>query len=136
MHGDEGAFQKWMRFELDTLHAGLVSQRRTLADLLREAQPSAPARDGTHAFEPAELRRLAQALPTELRYTLRLPIPLYFDSALGDACYVLDRAAAEALAPMRVTQVRPDAQGKVWFSRAVALQAMRDWPTCVQMVYL
>lgn len=136
MHGDEGVFRRWMRFELDTLHAGLVTQRRLLADLLKEPRPSAPARNGQHAFEPRELARLAEALPTELRFGLKLPVHVYVDSEVGDALYVMDRAAAEALRALGYAASEPDKQGRSWFGRALGLQMLRDWPTAVQLVYL
>jgi uncharacterized protein (UPF0216 family) len=136
VHGDEGAFQRWMRFELDTLHAGLVSQRRLLADLLGEAQPTAPARNGAHAFDPGQLQRFAAKLPTELRYALRMPIPIYIDSTIEDAVYLQDKAAVEALAAHGYVHARADAQGKAWMGRSMALQVLRDWPTLVQFVYL
>lgn len=136
MRGDEGTFRRWVAFELGTLHAGLVSQRRLLADLLQEAQPSAPARGGTHAFEPRELRALAERLPTELRYALRLPIHLYTDGEVADALYAQDPASAEALALLGYAAARPDARGRVWVARSLASQAVRDWPTSVQFVYL
>lgn len=136
MHGDEGAFRNWMRFELDTLHSGLVTQRRLLADLLREPTPTAPARGGAHHFEPRELARLAERVPSELRFTLKLPLHVYVDSEVGDALYVLDRAAGEALATLGYTLGQPDKQGRQWFGRALGLAMLRDWPTCVQFVYL
>lgn len=136
MHGDEGALRRYLRFELDTLHAGLVTQRRPLLDLRKEPRPSAPARNGTHAFDPRELERLAQALPTELQLALRLPIHLYVDTDAGDAVYVQDAPAAEALASVGFELGSPDPQGRRWCSRARALQVVRDWPTCTQFVYL
>lgn len=136
VHGDEGAFHRWMRFELDAIHSGLVAQRRPLADLLREAAPTAQARGGEHRFDRRELERLAAALPTELRYALRLPVHVYVDSESGDAVYVQDRAAAEALALLGHAVGRPDAQGRAWFGRALGLALLRDWPTCAQFVYL
>lgn len=136
VHGDEGAFRHWMRFELDTLHSGLVTQRRALADLLREDQPAAPSRAGAHRFDRRELERLAGLLPTELRFTLRLPVQVYVDSEVGDAVYVLDRAVAEALPALGIEAGAPDRQGRVWFGRALGLALVRDWPTCAQFVYL
>lgn len=136
VHGDEGAFRRWMRFESDTLHSGLVTQRRPLADLLREAAPKAQARGGEHLFDPRELARLAAKVPLELRYALRLPMHLYADSEVGDAVYVQDAAAAEALALLGIPLGTPDAQGRAWFGRALGLEVLRDWPTCAQLVYL
>jgi uncharacterized protein (UPF0216 family) len=106
-----------------------------LAELLREAEPSTPARGGSHAFDPRELRRLAEALPTELRVTLRLPMHVYGDTEVPDAMYVMDRVAADALAHLGYITVT-NRGDKVWLARALALQAVRDWPTCVQFVYL
>jgi uncharacterized protein (UPF0216 family) len=136
VHGEEGAFRRWMRFELDTLHAGLVTQRRSLAELLKEASPSAPARGGGHAFDPAELRRLDARLDLEQRYRLRLPMHLYASGEVEDALYTLDAAVAETMVRLGYARGKPDAQGKVWVARALALAALRDWPTCVQFVYL
>jgi uncharacterized protein (UPF0216 family) len=133
--GDEPAFQRFLRMELDTLHAGLVTQRRLLADLLREAEPKALARGGEHRFERRELDALAARLPAELRYTLRLPVHVYMDADIGDATYVLDPPSAEALRALGYVLGQPDARGRCWFGRAVALAALRDWPTCVQLVY-
>jgi uncharacterized protein (UPF0216 family) len=136
MHGDEGAFRRWMRFESDSVHAGLVTQRRALADLLREPSPSAPARGGTHAFDAAELRRLAERLPTELRFALRLPMQLTVDSEVGDAVAVQDAATAEALGLLGCALGPPDARGRAWLARSLALQVLRDWPTSAQFVVL
>ena len=136
MHGDEGAFRKWMSFELNTLHAGLVTQRRPLADLLKEEKPTAVARGGVHEFDRAELARLAAVVPTELRYTLRLPVHVYVDTDVPDALNVQDRPAAEALGLMGYVTSSADRHGKAWFARSIGLQLLRDWPTCVQFVYL
>ena len=136
VHGDEGAFGKWMRFELETIHSGLVTQRRALADLLREPAPTAPARNGAHAFDLRELGRLAATLPTELRFQVRLPMQVYVDSEVADSLYVLDRHGAEALGALGYVLGAPDAQGRRWFGRAVGLAMLRDWPTSVQFVYL
>jgi uncharacterized protein (UPF0216 family) len=136
VRGDEGAFTRWMRFELDTLHAGLVSQRRPLADLLREAKPTAPARGGAHEFDVKELARLAAKLPTEARFALRLPMHLYVDSEVHDALYVMDPAVAEALEAVGVHLGQKDARERRWLARALALEVLRDWPTTVQFVYL
>lgn len=135
MFGDERAFQRFLRMELDTIHAGLVTQRRLLADLLREAEPKAQARDGEHRFAPAELQRLAERVPTELRYGLRLPIHLYADTEVPDAVYVMDPPSAEALRLLGYAPGQPDARGRCWFARAIGLGALRDWPTCVQLVH-
>jgi uncharacterized protein (UPF0216 family) len=76
VRGDEGDLRRYLRFELDTLHAGLVTQRKAFTALRKEPHPSAPARNGIHPFDPRELERLAQALPTEVQLALRLPIHL------------------------------------------------------------
>lgn len=136
MRGDEGAFRRWVGFELDALNRGTVTKRRALADLLKDPRPQAPARGGAHAFDPVEVQRLAAALPTELRFALRVPIQVCLDSEVSDACYVQDAAAAEALVLLGIALGRPDARGRRWFSRAMALRAVRDWPTCVQVVHL
>jgi len=134
--GDERAFQRYLRMEMDTIHAGLVTQRRLLADLLRETQPKAAARSGEHAFAPAELQAVAAKVPPELRYALRLPMHVYVDSEVGEAVYVTEPATADALRALGFALGKPDERGRSWFGRAIALGALRDWPTCVQLVYL
>ncbi|MCA1812397.1 MAG: DUF61 family protein [Halobacteriales archaeon] len=136
MFGDERAFQRYLRMELGTIHAGLVSQRRLLADLLREAEPKAQAKEGEHRFEPRELQAMAARLAAEMRYALRLPMHVYVDTESGDAVYVMDPPSIEALRALGYALGRPDERGRAWFGRARGLAMVRDWPTCVQLVYL
>lgn len=57
-----GSVDKWWEFEVKRVNTGLVSRRKHLSALLKEAKPHCVTRDGeTHEFDIEVLRRIAAA---------------------------------------------------------------------------
>lgn len=132
---DEGALRKWMGFELGKLSSGLVTQPVRLADLLAMPAPQAPTREGgTHAFDPATLRRLAARLPAHTAALLRLPVTVVEPNDLVDG-YVEDAAAIAALQALGLAPTAPR-DGRLWMAAVLWRRLARDWPGVFQFLML
>lgn len=93
-----GAMDRWVAHEYATINASLVTAKKSLAALLREAEPSCTARSGDPwPIDRGALDRLAAACGPGDAEGLRLPISLHFSVELGDGCYLTDPVAAEVL---------------------------------------
>src|SRR3989449_10615625 len=58
-----GSIDRWMSFELGRLNAGLVVEKKSLARLLAEPDPTCRTREGdAHPFDRPALERLASVL--------------------------------------------------------------------------
>ena len=93
-----GAIDRWLGLELGRINAGLVVQRKSLAQLRKEDRPACVTRDGgEHMFDRAALDRLAAAVTGDEAEDLRLPITLFATGELQDHVYVSEELAAKAL---------------------------------------
>jgi len=73
--GYERLLQGWLVGEMRLVNSGLPRQRRSLSQLLADAQPSVPCSDGsTQMFKRSELRLLSELLNEEEQDALLLPI--------------------------------------------------------------
>ncbi|HZD43477.1 MAG TPA: DUF61 family protein, partial [Methanomicrobiales archaeon] len=89
---DDSVFLRWMRLELGKINKGIVSERKTLKDLLEEENPSSRTKGGEeYLYRKDVLERLRDALPEDLQRRLRLPILFYFDTEVSDSAYLTDR---------------------------------------------
>ena len=132
-----GALDRWIGLELGRLNAGLVVDRRSLADLLVEARPACRSREGDeHPFDPAALRRLAAALTHEETQRLRLPITVFVTGDLADAGYVADELAAKALrAAEGFGPAFPYRDGRMYLPHSLAVDLVRHSGGTLQLAF-
>lgn len=131
---DEETLKRWMNLEIYQTNQATVTRARHLTELLAEEEPTAEARDGSiHAFEPAVLEELAEALSPLARVELKLPITVYLSHKAANDCYVADDAAIEALHQLGVTDIEPR-EGKLWIGTPLARRFAKDWPGVVQFL--
>ncbi|MDI6720185.1 MAG: DUF61 family protein [Methanomicrobiales archaeon] len=135
---DDAVFLRWMRTELGRINRGIVSERKTLEDLLQEVKPASRTRGGEeHLYRRDVLQRLGEALPKDLHGRLRLPILFYFDTEVSDSAYLTDRTAAQALQELgELSPLRTFRDGRLWVSRAIVYAILQKYPTAVQTVMM
>lgn len=133
---DDSVLVRWMRTEINKMNDGIVSERKSLIQLLQEEKPSAKTKAGKdHFFEIATLKKLGEKLPEKLQDKLRLPILFFFDNQVPDSCYLNDAYALEALQALgEISRLRNMQQGRLWVGRSIAYLIMKKYPTAVQIV--
>lgn len=125
-----------MRLEIGRINDGIVAERKRLSLLLSEENPSSVTKGGgRYDFDRDVLLRLEQALPTELRRRLRLPILFYFDSTVPDSFFLADEAAVQALQSLReISPLRRMQGGRLWIAKPLVYAVMNRYPTAAQIV--
>jgi len=138
MWGDPGFMDRWMERESQNLNAGLVTAKRTLADLLREHRPSCRSRDGGEwPIDRGALERLAAACGPGEAEALRLPIALHFPSDLEDACYVSDALAGEILRRAEsFGPAYPFRDGRMHLPASLGVDLVSRYKGAIQQVFL
>lgn len=69
---DDSILVRWMRVEIGKINDGLVSQRRTLAELLSEDRPVSRTKAGQeHVYDREILEELGEKLPSDMQENLR-----------------------------------------------------------------
>lgn len=134
--GDDSVLMRWMRTEINKINEGIVSDRKSLAQLLLEDKPTAKTKTGKdHFFDTVTLRNLSEKLPKNLHDKLKLPILFFFDNQVPDSCYLNDARALEALQTLgEISRLRTIQQGKLWVGKSIAYSIMKKYPTAVQIV--
>lgn len=132
----ESVLLRWIGLELGRMNSGVVSERKTLAELASEESPSAVTRSGgTYRFDPGTIRALSASLPEEIRRRLRVPIVFFFDSRVPDSCYLADETALLAFLSLGdLSSLRTFHEGRVWVGRAIVFELARKYPTAVQVM--
>ena len=86
----ERSFDALLGRELRNLNAHLPKQRRSLKELLGEANPALPAVDGsTLVLRKEEIEELAKIVPGEYHGSLKLPIIVLRRMELGKSVYMV-----------------------------------------------
>jgi uncharacterized protein (UPF0216 family) len=71
---DESVFRRWMSLEVGKVNDGIVAERKYLAQLLSEDEPSAVTKAGEdYFFDKTVIEQLGYALPETLHLSLKLP---------------------------------------------------------------
>jgi hypothetical protein len=133
---DESVLVRWMGLEIAKINEGVVTQRRSLAVLLAEKNPSSVTKKGdTYHFDPSVIAILGKALPDDLKRKLRLPILFYLSPDVTDSCMCPDEPALATLQVLgEVSTLRTFEAGRFWVSRPIAYAIMKKYPTAVQIV--
>lgn len=134
---EEGALARWFALEMTRFHHSFVAQARPLAELLEEAEPSAPTKGGQrHHYDPPTLRLLHERLPPLTRRRVRLPVTFFVDKELPNDAHVADGPAVELLRALG--EVAPETEpreGKLWVGRARAQLIAQKYPGAFQFVH-
>ena len=138
MWGDPGFLNRWMEREGQTMNAGLVTEKKSLAALLREGSPSCRTRDGDEwPIDRAALERLSGAAGPGEADALRLPIALHFASDLEDACYLTDEVAAAVLRRAEgFGPAFPYREGRMYLPLSLGVYLVSRYRGAIQQVFL
>jgi hypothetical protein len=99
----ERTFDALLAREIRKLNTHLPKQRRTLKELLSEADPTLPTVDGsTIVLRKDELEQLAQIVPREYHDSLKLPIIVLRRIELGKSVYTVSGDKVEEFTVKRV----------------------------------
>ena len=130
--------EHWIESEFRRLNAGMVTRRRSLETLLREAEPTLTTRDG-EAFivDRGALERLAAAGTPEERRALMIPVTLHFTADATNEVYVSEETAAAVLRKAEGWGPSyPYREGKMWLPLSLAMELIRKYGGAVQALYL
>ncbi|WP_319506224.1 DUF61 family protein [uncultured Methanolobus sp.] len=132
---DDSIFTRWMRLEIGKLNDGIVSECKSLAELLTEEKPASRTKSGKeHTFDRSVLQTMDEKLPLDLHGKLKLPILFFSDTKVPDSCYLNDSYSLEALQIHgELSKMRRMQQGKIWVGKSIAYAIMKKYPTVVQI---
>jgi uncharacterized protein (UPF0216 family) len=133
---DEGVLMKWMQLELGRMNDGVVSERKTLAELVREDRPVSITRAGReYRFNREMIALLAGHLPADIHARLKLPVLFFFDSTVNDSCFLVDEPAFRALLHLgELSPLREMENGRLWVGKPIVFALMRKYPTIIQIM--
>jgi len=132
---DDSVLMRWMRTEVTRINEGIVTERKSLSQLLMEERPASRTRTGNeYVFDRDILELFREKLPSELHQKLRLPIILFYSPNVPDSCYLNDPNAFHALQLLGdLSELRRMQQGRLWVGRAIAYTIMKKYPSAVQI---
>ena len=132
-----GGIDRWISFELGRLNAGLVVEKKSLAELLAEPRPACRTREGDeHPFERPALDRLARVLTEPEQAALRLPITLFVAGALEDSAYLAEELAAKALRTLEdFGPAFPFREGRMYLPHSLAVDLVRRSGGTLQLAF-
>jgi uncharacterized protein (UPF0216 family) len=132
---DDDVLMRWMRTEVTKINEGIVTERKSLAQLLQEEKPASRTKTGDeYVFNTEVLEVFKKKLPRELHHKLRLPITFFYSPNVPDSCYLNDSHALHALQVLgELSEMRRMQQGKLWVGRAIAYSIMKKYLTAVQI---
>lgn len=133
---DESVFRRWMSLEIGKVNDGIVAERKYLAQLLSEDEPSAVTKAGEdYFFDKTVIEKLGEALPETLHFSLKLPILFFFSFDVRESYLITDEPAVRALKILgELGEMRRMIDGKLWVSRAIVYAIMKKYPTVIQIV--
>ena len=132
-----GAIEHWIALELGRINAGLVVQRKSLAQLRAEHRPACATREGgEHAFDREALDRLAAVLTPGEAESLRLPITLFATGELQDHVYVSEELAAKTLRALeKYGAAFPFRGGRMYLPHSLAVDLVHRSGGTVQLAF-
>ncbi|TGC08981.1 DUF61 family protein [Methanolobus halotolerans] len=132
----DDVLMSWMRLEVSKINEGIVTERKSLAQLLIEERPASKTKAGEdHLFDKDTLQFFRENLPGELHYKLKLPVLFFNSMNVPDSCYLNDESALLALQVLGdLSKLRRMQRGKIWVGRSIAYSIMKKYPTAVQIV--
>jgi len=132
---EENRFKKLITSQLKTLNTGMVSQKKSLNNLLEDEKPSVKKRDGgKHYFEKDHLKKLEEIVPIHKKDEMKLPIVVYNDPSL-DRCYVKGKVEGEVVKKMIGLENKTIQKDKTWFSKPLIADMIREYDDIFQFVW-
>jgi uncharacterized protein (UPF0216 family) len=133
---DEPVLTRWMQLELGRMNEGIVSQRKTLSELLIEDRPVSMTKSGKeYRFRKEIITSIGKQLPAGIHSRLKLPILFFFDSTVNNSLFLAEEPAFTALlllgelSPLRVME-----DGRLWLGKPIVFAMMRKYPTIIQIM--
>jgi uncharacterized protein (UPF0216 family) len=125
-----------MNLEISKINQGVVTERKSLSSLLDEKKPGIKTKaGGEYIFRLETLNVLSSQLPERLASKIRLPVLCYFDSSVGDSCFITDDSAAEALKCLHeISDLREMTDGRLWIGKPIIYAIMNKYPSFIQIV--
>lgn len=132
---DDDRFRKIISSQLKSLNTDMVSQKKSLKELLNEKEPSVKTRKGSkHKFDREHLKKIEGSIPLNKKYELKLPIMVYNDPSL-DQCYVKKRVEAELLKELIGLNNKTIKDDKTWFSKPLITEIIREYDDIFQLIW-
>lgn len=132
---EDKRFKKLISSELRSLNSGMVSQKKSLKELMKEEKPHVKKRgEGKHYFDKSNLKEIENSIPIHKRGELKLPIMIYNDPTL-DQCYVkkeLEGKVIKELVGMDNKTLNGD---KIWFSKPLITDLTRKYEDIFQLIW-
>ena len=131
----DDVLMRWMRTEVTKINEGIVTERKSLAQLLLEEKPASRTKTGDeYVFDTEVLEVFRKKLSPELHHKLRLPIIFFYSPNVPDSCYLNDPHALHDLQVIgELSEMRRMQLGKLWVGRAIAYSIMKKYPRAVQI---
>ena len=135
---DESILMRWMNLEISKINRGVVAERKLLNDLVDMERPGIPTKGGgTYHFKKDTLVMLRTRLPQSLSGRLRLPVLCYFDSSVGDSCFITDDQGVDMLKELKeISSMREMTDGRLWIGKTIIFDIIRKYPTVIQIVMM
>lgn len=132
---DDNRFKKIISSQLKNLNTGMVSQKKSLKDLLKEENPSVETRKGErHQFKNEHLKKIEDSIPIYKMDELKLPIMVYNDPSL-DQCYVKMRVEGEVLKNLIGLEDKTLKDERIWFSKPLIAETIREYDDIFQFIW-
>lgn len=130
------AIDVWMRWEFDTLNAGVVTRPKSLRAL--RTDPTVETKDGDLLhLDPQTLVRIEAACTPAEQERLRLPITVHFTADVGDSAYVIDELAADVLHRLEGWGAAyPYRDGRMWIPHSLAVDLLLRYGAVLQRLML
>jgi uncharacterized protein (UPF0216 family) len=135
---DEPVLKRWMNLEISKINRGIVAERKSLRDLAGMDRPIVATKGrGEYLFKKETLISLKAKLPDTLSGRLRLPVLCYFDSSVGDSCFITDHQAVEGLKLLgEISSMREMTDGRLWIGKTIIFDIMGKYPSFIQIVMM
>lgn len=135
--GSESTFFKWMRVKMGKINKGIVSQRKSLSQLLSEELPQSETKAGEeYFFEKDVLIAISEEISEDIQNRMRLPIIFFSDNRVPDSCYINDEYAFKTLQILgEISKMRRMQQGKMWLGKSIAYSIIKKYPSVFQIAF-
>jgi uncharacterized protein (UPF0216 family) len=127
-----------MNLEISKINRGIVAERKSLLDLACMDRPVVVTKGGEeYLFNKETLGSLTAKLPNTISRRLRLPVLCYFDSSVGNSCFITDLQAVEGLKHLgEISSMREMTDGRLWIGKPILFDIMRKYPSFIQIVMM
>jgi uncharacterized protein (UPF0216 family) len=135
---EEPVLTRWMNLEIFKINRGVVAERKSLLDLSGMDRPVVITKcGGEYLFNKETLGSLRAKLPDTISRRLRLPVLCYFDSSVGDSCFITDQLAVDGLKQLgEISSMREMTDGRLWIGKPILFDTMRKYPSFIQIVMM